>query len=398
VPVLADKFVDFISFFCFYRKVSKATMRTLKIVMGLIVLALVLPMVSRAASSDTETIRVAVYRGSESIRINGVGLEATSLSGSRLELSFPLVVKREGIGISAGGMNLRSLKITAPRFVQVNGKGYRGTLEVYPSEKGLLVVDEILLEEYLVGLINCEISSQWPMEAVKAQAVVARTFALYQKQSRKNLLYHLESTVYDQVYGGSDIEDSRAARAVEETHGEVVSYDGKVIQAFFHSSCGGHTEASQNVWSVKLPYLRGVECTYCMKTPSVLWEQTLSPKKIASLLRAAGYSVAGLEQIRVKSRYPSGRIEYLELVSADKIVTIPAVAFRKSIGYGVIRSTDFEVKLIDDAFVFIGLGYGHGVGLCQWGAKQRAEQGFSYREILSYYYPGTRVVTYYDEQ
>ncbi len=373
-------------------------MRTLKILMGLIVLSLVLPMVSRAANGDTETIRVAVHKGIESIRINGFGLEAMTSSGSRLELSFPLVVKREGAGISAGGMNLRSLKIVAPRFIQVNGKGYRGTLEVYPSEKGLLVVDEILLEEYLVGLINCEISSQWPMEAVKAQAVVARTFALYQKQSRKNLLYHLESTVYDQVYGGSDIEDSRAARAVEETHGEVVSYDGKIIQAFFHSSCGGHTEASENVWSLKVPYLRGVECTYCMKTPSVLWEQTLSAQKIASLLRSAGYRVTDLEQIRVKSRYPSGRIEYLDLVSANRIVTIPAVAFRKIIGYGVIRSTDFEVKLADDAFVFVGVGYGHGVGLCQWGAKQRAEEGFSYREILSYYYPGTRVVTYYDEQ
>lgn len=372
-------------------------MRTLKIVVGLIVLALFLPMLSGAANGDTETIRVAVYKGVQSVRINGIGLEATSSSGSRLDLSFPLIVKRDGTGLSVGGQNLRSLKIVSPGFVQVNGKGYRGTLEIYPSEKGLLVIDEILLEEYLVGLINCEISSQWPMEAVKAQAVVARTFALYQKQSRKNLLYHLESTVYDQVYGGSDIEDSRAARAVEETHGEVVSYNGKIIQAFFHSSCGGHTEASENVWSLKVPYLRGVECTYCMKTPSVLWEQSLSPQKIASLLRAAGYRVAGLENILVKSRYPSGRIEYLDLVSADRIVTIPAVAFRKIIGYGVIRSTDFEVKLIDDAFVFIGVGYGHGVGLCQWGAKQRAEEGFSYREILSYYYPGTRVVIYYDE-
>jgi len=372
-------------------------MRMLKIFLGFFCCFLLLPTVIFAASGDNETIRVAVQKGIETIRINGAGLEATDSYGTNLVMSFPLIVRKEGSDISVAGMRLRSLKISSPGFVQINGKGYRGHLEVYPSDKGLLVVDEMLLEDYLVGLINCEISSQWPMEAVKAQAVVARTFALFQKQARKNLLYHLESTVYDQVYGGSDVEDSRAARAVEETRGEVVSNNGKIIQAFFHSSCGGHTEASENVWSVKLPYLRGVECTYCMKSPSVLWEQALPPKKIESLLRSAGYNVTGLQRIQAKSRYPSGRIADLEIFSANGTVSIPAVAFRKTLGYGVIRSTDFEVKLVDNDFVFVGTGYGHGVGLCQWGAKQRAEEGFSYREILSYYYPGTRVVNYYTE-
>jgi len=372
-------------------------MRTLKIFLGLALYVLLVPTSIFASSGDFETIRVAVQKGIETVSINGVGLAATDSRGGSLSVSFPLIVKKEGSGISAGGLHLSSLKVTSPGFVQINGKGYRGHLEVYPSEKGLLVVDEMLLEQYLIGLINCEISSQWPMEAVKAQAVVARTFALFQKQARKNLLYHLESTVYDQVYGGSDIEDSRAARAVEESRGEVVSYNGNIIQAFFHSSCGGHTEASENVWSIKLPYLRGVECTYCMKSPSVLWEQALSFKKIESLLRAGGYDVTGLQRIQVKSRYPSGRIEYLEIFSANGTVSMPAVTFRKLIGYGVVKSTDFEVKLVDNDFIFVGTGYGHGVGLCQWGAKQRAEEGFSYREILSYYYPGTRVVNYYTE-
>lgn len=372
-------------------------MRALKIFWSLVIGILFLPTVLCAANGDTEMIRVAIQKGKEVIRINGAGLVAVDSYGNSLSVSYPLVVKREGSGISAGGMLLRSLKVSSPGFVQIDGKGYRGHLEVYPSGKGLLVVDEMLLEDYLVGLINCEISSQWPIEAVKAQAVVARTFALFQKQSRKNLLYHLESTVYDQVYGGSDIEDSRAARAVSETRGEVVEYSGKIIQAFFHSSCGGHTEASHNVWSVSLPYLRGVECTYCMQSPSVLWEQALSPKKIENQLRTAGYSVTALEAIKVLSRYPSGRIAKLEFVTATGNVVIPAVDFRKIMGYGVIRSTDFEMKLVDGDFVFVGTGYGHGVGLCQWGAKQRGEEGFRYREILSYYYPGTRIVSYYSE-
>lgn len=371
-------------------------MHILKFFFGLIAV-LLLPAVVFAASGDTETIRVAVLKGTETVRIDGVGLAATDSFGNSLPVTFPLVVSKEGRGIAAGGMHLTALKVSSPGFVKINGKGYRGHLEVYPLDKGLLVVDEMLLEDYLVGLINCEISSQWPIEAVKAQAVVARTFALFQKESRKKLLYHLESTVYDQVYGGCDIEDSRAARAVAETRGEVVSYNGKIIQSFFHSNCGGHTEASENVWSVKLPYLSGVECTYCMKSPSVLWEQSLSPKKIEIFLRNAGYTVSGLGKIRVVSRYPSGRITKLELASESGSVTIPAVTFRKILGFGVIRSTNFEVKLVDNNFVFVGSGYGHGVGLCQWGAKQRAEDGFSYREILSYYYPGTRVVSFYTD-
>lgn len=350
---------------------------------------------SEAASGRTETIRVAVARGVEKIRVGGYGVVATDGRGSRIAVSFPAVVKREKSGISVGGAPARSLRLHSPGVLQINGKGYRGTIEVAPTTRGLLVIDEILLEEYLVGLINCEISSQWPIEAVKAQAVVARTFALYQKEVRKNSLYHLESTVSDQVYEGCDIEDNRAARAVEETRGEVLTYDGRIIQAFFHSSCGGHTENSENVWSMRYPYLRGVECTYCASSPSVLWEQTISRKKLEALLRSGGVPVFNLQRIRPVSRNTSGRIASLEIVSGAGVFSIPATKFRKIAGYGVIRSTDFEVTAVDDDFVFIGVGFGHGVGLCQWGAKQRAEDGSGYREILSYYYPGTRLEKYY---
>jgi stage II sporulation protein D len=361
------------------------------------ILTALCPMTAEAASSDTETVRVVICKGVESVRIEGYGIEVADGKGARLQATFPLVLRRDRNGVSFEGASARSLILSSPGFIQVNGKGYRGKLEVVPSDKGLVVIDDILLEDYLVGLINCEISSQWPLEAVKAQAVIARSYAIYQKEARKKQSYHLESTVYDQVYNGCDLDDSRAARAVEETRGEVLTYNGKVVQAFFHSSCGGHTEASENVWSVKLPYLRGVDCTYCMKSPSVLWEQAVPRKKMESLLRAAGYQIGTLKGIRPKSHLPSGRIDKLELVTAQGAETISAAQFRKIVGYGVIRSTRFEVSYVDGDFVFIGVGYGHGVGLCQWGAKQRAEEGFTYREILSYYYPGTRVGKYYTE-
>jgi stage II sporulation protein D (peptidoglycan lytic transglycosylase) len=232
---------------------------------------------------------------------------------------------------------------------------------------------------------------------VKAQAVIARTYALYQRENRKSALYHLESSVLDQVYAGCDIEDSRAVRGVQETAGEVLTYNGKIIQAFYHSSCGGHTEAAANVWGTNVPYLQGVDCKYCLNAPSVKWEQTLSYRKIESLLRAGGYQISDLRKILPGTRNRSGRLNEVYLLTGRGKFSLTAVKFRKAIGYGVIKSTNFDAVNGEDDVRFDGAGYGHGVGLCQWGAKQRAGDGFNYREILSYYYPGTKVEQYSHE-
>lgn len=339
----------------------------------------------------TDTIRVALQKGSETVRLDGTGVLALVDDGEPLRFNLPLQVKRVRDGVAVNGRTVRKLVASAPAFLLINGKGYRGTVEITPADKGLLVVNELPLDEYLIGLINCEISSQWPMEAVKAQAVIARSYAVYQRQARKNAPYHLESSVLDQVYEGCDIEDSRAARGVQETAGEVLSYDGNVIQAFYHSNCGGHTEASENVWGFPLPYLRGVDCAYCQSAPSLKWEQTLPLRRIESQLKSSGYQVAGLRDIRPGKRNASGRLGDLVLVTANGRQTLSATKFRMAVGSTVIKSTNFEVRIVGDNGVFSGVGYGHGVGLCQWGAKQRASDGFDYREILSYYYPGTQL-------
>ncbi|WP_232278990.1 SpoIID/LytB domain-containing protein [Geotalea uraniireducens] len=334
---------------------------------------------------------MAVLKGAESITLEGNGLLLTDGNGEPLRFSFPLQIKKNKDGLLVNNRKVRSLRATAPAFLLINGKSYRGIIEVMPADKGVLVVDELPLEDYLVGLINCEISSQWPIEAVKAQAIIARSYAVYQKAARKNALYHLESSVMDQVYEGCDMEDSRAIRGVKETAGEVLVYNGAVIQAFYHSNCGGHTEASENVWGFALPYLSGVDCKYCLTSPSVKWEQSISLKKLESQLRSSGYPVSGLKDIKPGSRNKSGRLQDLTLVSAKGRSVISAVNFRKTIGYSVIKSTNFDVRISGDDALFSGVGFGHGVGLCQWGAKQRASDGFDYREILFYYYPGTRL-------
>ena len=370
-------------------------MRIFRLSALILLLVLIFPVSGNAVAVRPDNIRVAVLKGTESVRLDGTGLVVCDGHGARLDVTGPAAVKKVRYGLALNGIMAERLRISAPDIVLVNDKGYRGAIEIIADEKGLLVVNDLPLEDYLTGIINGEISSQWSMEAVKAQAVVARSYAVFQREARKNCEYQLESTVQDQVYGGSDGEDSRAYRGVQETAGEVLTYNGKVIQAFFHSSCGGHTEASENVWSVALPYLKGVDCKYCLASPSVSWQQTLPIRKLESLLRRGGYDVSGLRGIITLDRDRSGRVTALSLLSVRGSKNISAVDFRKTVGYTVIKSTNFDVRINGENAVFTGAGYGHGVGLCQWGAKKRAEEGFSYREILSYYYPGTTLEKIY---
>jgi stage II sporulation protein D len=359
-----------------------------------LLLLLMLPLAAGGSPpAQPEMIRVALLKGVESVGLDGIGLLAVNEEGEPIRDSstFYVVRAKDKNGLMVNGRFLRRLTVSAPVFMRVNGRKYRSKVEISPADSGLLVVNELPLEDYLAGLINCEISSQWPMEAIKAQAVVARTYAVYQKGARKDSPYDLESSVIDQVYNGCEIEDSRAVRGVRETAGEVLNYNGSVIQAFYHSNCGGHTESSENVWGYPLPYLQGVECAYCLAAPAARWEQTLPLNRIESLLRGNGYQVAGLRDIKTGRRNRSGRVVDLLLTCANGRQSLPAVGFRKAMGYTVIKSTNFDVRISGKDAVFNGIGYGHGVGLCQWGAKHRAGDGFDYREILSYYYPGTKL-------
>ena len=343
------------------------------------------------AALSADTIRVAIVKNAPVITVDGDGLLALRENGAAVALKTPAVVKAGRDEVVVDGVPCRRLVFSAASAVYINGKPYRGIAEITFNDKGLLAVNELPLEDYLVGLINCEISSTWPIEAIKAQAVIARTYAVNRREARSNALYHLESSVIDQVYNGCEIEDKRARRGVSETAGEVLKYDGAVIQAFYHSNCGGKTEAAENVWGTSIPYLKGVDCQYCQLSPSSAWDQKLSLKELEERLRAAGFKATGLIDIRAGVRNNRGRLKNVIAVTQRGEFTIPGDQFRKAVGYGIIKSTNFTVRVVNGDVAFSGLGNGHGVGLCQWGAKQRALEGFSYSEILSYYYPGTEL-------
>jgi len=344
-----------------------------------------------AAALD-ETIRVAIVKSASEVTLAGEGLLVTNGTGVPLLITLPATVKQLNDGLQLEGKLYKRLSFSASSVVYVNNKPYRGLAELSVADKGILVVNQLPLEEYLVGLINCEISSAWPIEAVKAQAIIARTYALNRRKGRMDLPYHLESSVIDQVYEGSLIEDSRAQRAVLETKGEVLTFGGAIIQAFYHSSCGGRTEASENIWGTSLPYLKGVTCQYCLTSPNATaWEYRLSLKELEERLQAAGHKVSGLYDIKPGAFNSQGRLKQVLLLASKGSSSISGEQFRKAVGYGVMKSTRFTLKNIKNEISFSGSGNGHGVGLCQWGAKQRALDGFSAGEILSYYYPGTEL-------
>lgn len=366
---------------------------TLAIIMSLISCVRTVP--TDALSS--EVIRVAILKDIRGLKVGGVdriegGRVGNGIDGEELTIT---VEGERWLAIN-GEMFGPSLKLSSSSgVVYINGRPFRGEIEVLRGEKGLLVINEIDLERYLVGLINHEISSKWPMEVIKAQAVIARTYALYQKKRRIGQPYHLEATVLDQVYSGTIPEDTTSLTAIQDTRGEVLTYNGELALTVYHSNGGGRTESSRNVWGKDYPYLREVESPYDETSPNLLWDFEITVEALAKTLRGAGYPVGDIKGLIPLERTKSDRVRRLRITSASRDLEITGEELRKVVGYDKIKSTNFIVEESMDSFRFSGRGSGHGVGLSQWGAKGMAERGYVYREILQYYYPGTKLVRLY---
>jgi stage II sporulation protein D len=279
---------------------------------------------------------------------------------------------------------------SAGGFIQVNGKGYRGWIELRKKRNGLLlVVNELDIEDYLMGVITAEVPSDWEFEALKAQAVASRTYALYQKRTAGGRPYHILSTVRSQVYSGNSGERPKGARAVRETRGLVIVYQGELIPAFYHASCGGHTENAFELWGIDEPYLQGVDCECQEILRDGLWEKRISTARIMHALRRRGYRITGIRDMTIGKITPAGRVKDVAIRHQGGTKRVPAETLRAAIGNTLIPSVFFELELMGSDAVFSGRGSGHGIGLCQWGAEEMAEKGHGFREIILHYYPGT---------
>jgi stage II sporulation protein D len=271
----------------------------------------------------------------------------------------------------------------------VDGTHYPGRIEVWKDSAGLYLINELPLEEYVRNVVSAEVGPNWDLEALKVQAVIARTYALYQKSMNNTTNYDLTSSVLDQVYKGN-VSDDMISRAVAQTRDEVLTYKGKLIEAFYHSTCGGETEDAKEVFGKSYPYLRPVK-SKCDLSPYWVWERKIPLEEIAKAL-----GVSGIRDIRIHSHTSTGRVRMLKVFHDKGVLSVKATDLRKKLGWKRLPSTKFAFTRQGDYLVFEGKGYGHGVGLCQWGALEMAREGRNYRQILSFYYPGTTIQIYED--
>jgi stage II sporulation protein D len=281
----------------------------------------------------------------------------------------------------------------APGGFTFRGRVYRGAYEILPSSEVVNIVD---LEQYLYSVVPHEMPPSWPQGALQAQAVCARTYVLQRSDPRR--AYDLVPSEADQVYNGLSSETPAGRDAVDATAGQVIKYGNAYAQIAYSSCCGGHTESSAEAWTggAVLPYLAGVPCSYCTESPYYRWETMLDVDDVVRACGARLQSIGTLQSVRVSSVDPSGRARAFDLSGDTGTVTIKGAAFRLLLGGRVLRSllvTSIKQESSPPSLWFEGGGLGHGVGMCQWGARGLAQQGRSANDIVAWYFPGTSVAT-----
>jgi stage II sporulation protein D len=278
--------------------------------------------------------------------------------------------------------------------LRVGTRDYIGALEVWRQGDGLLLVDELPMEEYIAGAVRGEASERWPIEALRALAIVARTYAMFQQSRAAGKPYHVVSGNQDQNFTGWVTEGSPARDAAFGTAGQVLTWQGRLFPAFHHSDSGGFTEAAQNVFSGDaVPPLEGVRDEFSMESPNYTWTVTLPLTVIGDRLRKGGVDVGQVTGLTVLERSFSFRVARLAVEGSRGSSTLRGADFRRLIGYDALKSTLFVAVAQEGAVRFEGRGWGHGVGLSQYGAKGMADRGYAYPQILEHYFPGTVLAT-----
>jgi stage II sporulation protein D len=326
-------------------------------------------------------------------------------------------VRPDGVGTVWVEMPLRARPMNGA-LLSVGGAPYRGDLALYANDTGIVVVNVVKIDDYLRGVVPLEIGTRSELDsaAVQAQAVTARSYAYIHLVSDPARTYDVTGGVLDQVYGGVAAETPVASEAVESTRTLVLKYAGRVVNAPYHSTCGGTTAPASEIWrSDDEPYLQrvsdripGTERYYCDLSPRFRWTKTLDgptlnaalAQYLATYTSVPGRTPGVARDVTIGSHTPSGRVGTITITTDRGNFVLRGNDIRfvlRTPGGELLNSTYFSVETTPASngtlarLTLHGMGYGHGVGMCQWGAIGRARAGQDYRTILRTYYPGTTV-------
>lgn len=345
-------------------------------------------------------LRVGLASGRASLTITPAGGKATVQTGSSktitLAANTAAAIRWQDGAFLVGREKLRSeVLVIRPAAkageLSLDGRRYRGALELRHKGGGLTAVNIVPVDDYLRSVVPEEMPVDWPAEAIKAQSVAARSFALASRGRHAGEGYDLCTTTHCQLYTGTAAEKSASNAAIKATRGEVLTYGGKPIEALFHTDSGGMTENSEDVWGSHVPYLRAAKDT---PTKTMPWTKTISRADLERKLAAKGHDIGKVRSLALsplaigraaKDRTASGRVKTMTVKGTKGTATLSGTTWRSLLG---LKSTLFDAKLAKDMVTFTGYGSGHGLGISQWGAERMAAKGKSYADILHHYYTG----------
>ncbi len=367
---------------------------------GSFILAL---LISTTASAAVPEVKVLIAKSLKKIMVEGIDLKKTihtqhksqQYSG-RKAITFNCEPSKHAANFPKNPLLVASLS-SPTGLISWGEHKYQGELQLLtnPGQESCDLVNLVSMESYLTTLLAKEMNGTWPVEALKAQAVAARTYAYDRIKKGAGLenpdkLYHLESSEKDQVSGTFFDITAKTIKAAKATEGEIlVGPSGKVTPAFFHSKCGGKTLRPDQVWGGVEEGYRSVNCTFCRKTGKKDWKYKLKGAKLTTMVdqvlrRYYGDEVHGST---VRLMPDSLQNSEIRLYVGDRLHIIKKSYLRNLAGRELLPSNNFIVSGKNQVFQFKGQGYGHGVGLCQLGALELAKRGYDYRQILSFYFP-----------
>ena len=406
-----------------------AAVRGIAVVM-LAVTACARPVPGPKPTGREPDVRIGLAVGVAAVSVGGEGRTVASqreAAAFRLAPGATVSVRADGLGIVVDGGSapgryerLTFVALDDARFVTVDGRAYRGVVEVFAGAGGLTVVNLLPLEAYLPGVVNAEMGRRAANEraALESQAVVARTYALRNQGKSAANGFDLLAGVADQAYGGVASETSEGREAVRATRGQVLVYGGELIVPFYHSTCGGSTAAPEEAFRTvrSTAYLapvsdRNGDGYYCDISPRFQWNVEWDGPTLRRILRETVPSTIGVDatvvdeirDVRQRRAGPSGRAAELRLAVSSGEIPIFGPDVRavlqtpdgRVLGSTLVRlAVEYRDGVVDRLRVE-GRGWGHGVGMCQWGAVGRARAGQSARAILETYFPGAHLAHWY---